>query len=262
MELANLASRYADADLVLHVIGGVAVLTWTEICRTTRAMTTYDFDTVIPASCCGTAEDAERHGRQLADIRAQCGFTESRDGRLKGCSFAKTDSSFLVEFIVGSRAVGKVTEPPRQRISRKSGLYASRNDWLDFVEDHWADIRGECGTHRFCYRIPDLAGMTVLKIRAVADKLTRRQKTQGAARDHESRQLGKHADDLLLLRRMLDERGERPRLTQIAETYPAIRTEARRVSLLFNAERSTFTETYLASLLVGARPAIMTALEV
>lgn len=136
LSLAELATGFTDAGLELHAIGGVVVLTWTEVCRTTRPITTSDFDTVIPASCCETESAAEIHGRKLAGLRERLGYTKEHPGRLKGCSFDHVDLPYRMDFVVGSRAYGKVTELPRQRISKKTGLYAARNEWIDFVDEN------------------------------------------------------------------------------------------------------------------------------
>ena len=196
---------------------------------------TEDLDCALLAPDIPDAVAAEELARDVAQDLRDLGFSrgddwrESRKGRF---SYSHAVDEVAVEFLCGDVSFGRSSgrEPAWQLATMPDGpphFYAARVPWLDLVAE-WVPVRAHCDPDTFHPRIPDLAGLVVLKIRAVADKSRRVEEERDPERlELEKLRLRRHATDCSLLFDWIDGRGEFDRLARLSREHGEIRSTAR-----------------------------------
>jgi len=245
--LADLCARVEARGARLRLVGGTAMLLWGRVLSSPRDMT-LDLDCALLASDLPDPVSATRLAEELVGDLAGLGFRreadwrESRKGRF---SYPHEREPIAVELLCGDVPLGRRSrrEPAWQLATLSDGpphFYAAHVPWLDFVET-WVEVTGISRDRHVRLAVPDLAGLTVLKIRAVADKILRLEEERDPGRlDYERARLERHAVDCVQLFAWMDLRGEFARLASVAATRPAIRSTARSVArwILDHAEEA------------------------
>lgn len=232
--LADVCTRVEARDRRLRLVGGTAMLLWGRSLARPRDMT-LDLDCVILESDVPDPVVAGKLAEELIDDIEDLGFERETDWRAsrKGrFSYPHREERVAVEFLCGDLSQGRRSRrKPAWKLASLTGgpphFYAAHVPWLDFV-DTWVEVSGSCGSARFALLIPDLAGLTVLKIRAAADK-TRRidDETDPQRAEYERSRLERHAGDCVELFRWLDDQGQFDRLVSLALVHSEVRSTAR-----------------------------------
>ena len=258
--LAELCARVEGRGRRVRLVGGAAMLLWGRHLGRPRDMT-QDLDCALLAEDFPDTDSADRLARELLEDLRDIGFERpegwrsSRKGRF---SYPHGDDEVTVEFLCGTSSVGRPSRRrPAWRISTAPGrFYAAKVPWLDHVSE-WLAVDARCGRRAFQPRVPDLASLTVLKVRAVADK-TRRvdQERIPANLDHEKLRLRRHGLDCLQLLDWIHEHGELDRLVRSSNAHDEIRTTARDVTRWLLGHRGLVDELGLAPLARSIEPLV------
>lgn len=229
--LAEFCARVEGRGRHLRLIGGAAMLLWGRTLAQPRDMTE-DLDCALLKEDLPDAMAAEQLARETTLDLRDLGFTRPDDWRAsrKGrFSYSHSTHQVAVEFLCGDLAVGEASRrEPAWRIAPVPGgppdFYAARVPWLEFVTD-WIPVRTRCGTRVFHPWVPDLSGLAVLKLRAVADK-TRRldEEPEQKALEFEKLRLRRHAQDCSMLFEWIDRQGEFDRLARLHAEHEEIRS--------------------------------------
>lgn len=213
------------------------MLLWGRTLAQPRDMTE-DLDCTLLEEDLPDATTAEQLARETALDLRDLGFTRPDDWRAsrKGrFSYSHSTHPVTIEFLCGDLVVGEASRrKPAWRIATVPGgppdFYAARVPWLRFVAD-WIPVRTRCGTRIFHPRIPDLSGLAVLKLRAVADKIRRlAEESEPEALEFEKLRLRRHSQDCSLLFDWIDRQGEFHRLARLSAEHEEIRFAARNVA--------------------------------
>lgn len=206
--LFDLAKHMDARQLRLRIIGGMA-LYFMHRQRNSNPRTTADLDCAFPAEEWSSAEAARPKVLGLVSVlRDDLGLKrdpseKGRASRTSRFTYGRPNREERIEILCGKLSFGERSKrlPAWRLMEDESGnmVYASKVDWIDLVPE-WISIeiaQGEATTH---LEIPGLAGMMVLKLKAVVDKLERVQEERKAERkDHEFGRLQRHAGDLICL---------------------------------------------------------------
>jgi len=194
---------------------------------------TLDIDCALDAADFSDDAAAERSAREIVADLARLGFNriDDRASRKARFSYSHSTAKVDVELLCGNVPVGRSSRrAPAWKIAATAGeppgFYAAKVPWLDFVED-WVSVRATCGAEVFTPQVPDLSGLTLLKVCAVVDKIRRvDQESRVESVEHEMLRLRRHGRDCLLLFEWIDERGEFDRLNQLASKHQEVRSVA------------------------------------
>jgi hypothetical protein len=234
LDLAELCVRMEERGRPVRLVGGAAMLLWGRHLSRPRDMTE-DIDCVLLAEDLPDVETAEKVARDVVhDLRA-LGFIRPgvwRASRTARFSYPHSIDRVAVDFLCGSLPIGGASRrEPAWRIAfapdASPDFYAAKVPWLDFVEE-WITVRARCGRHAFAPRIPELGGLAILKLRAVADKIHRiEDEGDPEVLEREKLRLWRHGRDCMSLFDWIDERGEFDRLARLAAERDTVRSTAR-----------------------------------
>jgi hypothetical protein len=222
----------------IRLVGGAAMLLWGHLLHRPRDLTG-DLDCALLDSDVPDAHAAEQLASETLKDLHRLGFLREKDWRRSRTgrfSYTHLSDPVAIEFLCGEMAVGRSSrrKPAWQLASTSDGpphFYAARVPWLDLVAE-WVAVRVQCGRATITARIPDLASLAVLKIRAVADKVERVEKERmGDRLTHEKLRLFRHATDCSHLFIWIDEVGQFDRLARLGRKHPRVLTVAREVAI-------------------------------
>ena len=232
--LARLAESVERRGRDLRLVGGAAMLLWGRHLSRARDMTE-DLDVALLSHEFPDDAAAKRVARDVLEDLRELGFSRAADwqaSRKGRFSYLHRADPVAVDLLCGTVPVGRRSrrEPAWRLAAVSSGppnFYAARVPWLDLVAD-WVLVRVRCGPSTFHARTPDLAGLALLKIRAVADKMARVSEEQGrAGLEYERLRLQRHARDCICLFGWIDERGEFDRLARLSRQHADVCEVAR-----------------------------------
>jgi hypothetical protein len=167
----------------------------------------------------------------LGFVRDEAAWRSSRTDRFR---FQHSTDKVDLEFLCGPLDVGRPSRrKPAWEIAADPdggmGFYASRVEWLDFI-GNWQAVEVRCASHAASIDVPDLPGIAVLKLRAVADKIERIGVVTDGALEHERTRLQRHGQDFRALFEWIDERGEFATLFALSREHAEIGETARRTT--------------------------------
>ncbi len=206
--LFDFASRMNAARLPLRIIGGMA-LYFMHCERNSPPRTTADLDCAFPAGEWPSEEDARQKILGLVSVlRDELGLQRELNDKDKASRTARFTYNVpgrdeRIEILCGKLCFGSPSRrPPAWRLMCDEAgemVYASKLEWIDLVPE-WAPVEIVQGTATARLEIPCLAGMLLLKLKAVVDKLGRCRDEQDTQRRlHELGRLQRHAEDLICL---------------------------------------------------------------
>jgi hypothetical protein len=228
----------------LRFVGGTAMLLWGRHLHRPRSMTR-DLDCALLRKDLPDDATARSVASRFTDLLARLGFKRneaawqaSRKDRFR---YQHESDQVDFELLCGTLEVGRPSRrEPAWEITKGldggMGFYAARVQWLDFVRV-WQGVKVLCPPHAAELEIPDLAGMAVLKLRAVADKIERIDQSNDESLEHERGRLQRHGQDCSVLFDWIDERGELAALFALSREHAEIHEAARQATrwLLNNA---------------------------
>lgn len=227
--LAQVCSRAQAEGLSLRLVGGTAMLLWGKQLGRPREMT-MDLDCALLHRDAPDEIAAMTLAMKVWTLLAGLGFTRNEDdwraSRKDRYCYRHTVDPVAVELLCGSLSVGHASrrKPAWKIVDSPTGppdFYAAHVPWLDFVRS-WIRVEARCGTLNFSAEIPDLAGMVVLKLRAVRDKIERVEHASGDQIEHEKLRLRRHGQDCAVLVDWIDEQGEYPTLFSLVRSHAVI----------------------------------------
>lgn len=205
--LFDLADRMQHKGMQLHVIGGLAMHFWHREHQGTPR-TTEDIDCAFTVADWPDEQLARPRILALLKILDQLELRrdtsdEAKASRTARFTYLDTKKKSKVELICGGVSFGTSSRrtPAWRLLKTAEGntVYASRLDWLDLVPS-WTVVEVRQAERNTQLMIPSLAGLLLLKLKAVTDKLCRcdEERDPDLLR-HELDRLERHAGDLLEL---------------------------------------------------------------
>lgn len=203
--LFEFAQRMNERGKTLRVIGGLAMYFWHRE-QASPPRTTEDIDCAFPCIEWPSEQEARPRILEVVDILNELGLEraegpESRASRTARFTYQRPGEQRKVELLCGALPFGAPSRrPPAWRLLQTDGggtIYASRLAWLDLVPE-WIDVSLSRGEGIAGIQIPDLAGLMLLKLKAVVDTLQRcDEETAPDKRSHEIGRVERHLGDLL-----------------------------------------------------------------
>lgn len=205
--LFDLADHMQRRGMQLHVIGGLAMFFWHREHNSTPR-TTEDIDCAFSITEWPDEQVARPKILALVEILEQLGLRRDLSNTAKASrtarfTYLQSTGQSKVELICGGVPFGdRSRRAPAWRLLKTADgtiVYASRLEWLDWVPS-WTEVEVQRGQRSTRIMIPSLAGLLILKLKAVTDKLRRCDEEQEPERlRHERDRLERHAGDLLEL---------------------------------------------------------------
>lgn len=221
----------------LRFVGGTAMLLWGRHLNRPRSMTR-DLDCALLRQDLPDDAAARSLASRLTDLLARLGFKRNeaawQASRMDRFRYQHERDQVDFELLCGSLTVGRPSrrEPAweiAKGIDGGMGFYAARVQWLDFVRA-WQSVTVLTPPLAAELQIPDLPSMSVLKLRAVADKIDRIDQASEETLAHERGRLQRHGQDCSALFDWIDERGELPALYALSREHAEIREAARQAT--------------------------------
>ncbi|MBL4772016.1 MAG: nucleotidyl transferase AbiEii/AbiGii toxin family protein [Planctomycetes bacterium] len=205
--LFAVAKRMNQTGQTLRIIGGLAMHCWHREMKSLPRVTE-DIDCAFPSEDWPSKREAEASILGLLAILDDLGLErpsgpKAKASRTARFTYARPGEPSKIELICGSLSFGSASrrKPAWRLLKLESGqvIYASRLDWLEIIPE-WVEVEFLVDDDRATVLIPSLAGLLLLKLKAVTDKLGRCDEEQDLARHaHELERLERHGGDLLVL---------------------------------------------------------------
>lgn len=232
--LVRFCRRSEERGHPVRLVGGAAMLSWGRVLDgpDVPIEMTKDIDCVLLSNELRSQAEASQLAEETTEIMRSLGFSRPADwqaSRKDRFSYRHESENVAIEILCGELSVGrKSRRPPAYLIASLSagspGFYGALVPWLDWVQE-WVNVHVGCGAMSCRPSVPDLSGLAMLKIKAVADKASRVDQESDAEKlAFEERRLRRHGTHTVQIFQWIDRRGEFDRLIRLCrgrEEVPA-----------------------------------------